>query len=150
MRSTANVQKPETKLGGAGRTTSVGLDLVTNSMGAVLVIKNKRGILTGLAEGSARDQATMSLLELEPVIFGGTEGIITFMRSHGLLAHSINCIRGVNFKYRRHGFILVYMYDTRCGMLMVERSRNDVTDGEELPQAGITHYSQLHDMTALY
>ena len=93
MRSTANAQKPGTKLGGAGRTTSVGLDLVTNSMGAVLVIKNKRGILAGLAEGSVRDQATMSLLELEPVIFGGTEGIITFMRSHGLLAHSKNCIR---------------------------------------------------------
>ena len=29
-----------------------------------------------------------------------------------------------------HGLILLYMCDTRCGILMVERSRNDVTDGK--------------------
>ena len=45
-----------------------------------------------ISEGSARDQANMSLLELGLVIFGGTEGIITFMRSHGLLVQSKNCV----------------------------------------------------------
>ena len=36
-----------------------------------------------------QEPANMSSLELGPVIFGGTEGIITFMRNHGLLAQSI-------------------------------------------------------------
>ena len=52
-------------------------------------IQNKHGIFMRLA----RDQANMSLLELGPVIFGGTEGIITFMRNHGLLAQSKTCVR---------------------------------------------------------
>ena len=36
---------------------------------------------------------TMSLLQLGPVLFGGTDGIITYLQNHALLARSQNCIR---------------------------------------------------------
>ena len=36
---------------------------------------------------------TMSMLELGPVIFGGNDGIICWMRTHHLLAGQANCSR---------------------------------------------------------
>ena len=56
-------------------------------------------------------------------------GIITFVKSHRSLAQSKNCVRWVNnLKYRRQRLLtLPYMYDSRCGIPMVERPRNDVT-----------------------
>ena len=55
--------------------------------------------------------------------------IITFVKSHRLLAQSKNCVRWVNnLKYRRQRLLtLPYMYDSRCGIPIVERPRNDVT-----------------------
>ena len=35
----------------------------------------------------------MSLLEIGPVMFGGTEKIIEYLRQHGVLAGSNNCAR---------------------------------------------------------
>ena len=40
---------------------------------------------------------TMSLLELGPVIFGGTEAIISYFRAHRLLATSCICTRFAQF-----------------------------------------------------
>jgi len=37
--------------------------------------------------------STMSLLELGPIIFGGVEGIITYLRGNRLLAQSKTCTR---------------------------------------------------------
>lgn len=56
-------------------------------------------------------------------------GIITFVKSHRSLAQSKNCVQWVNnLKYRRQRLLtLPYMYDSRCGIPMVERPRNDVT-----------------------
>ena len=50
----------------------------------------------------------MSLLELGPVIFGGVEGIKTYLRYHQLLATQKNC--------------------SRCGISMREGSREDISD----------------------
>ena len=36
---------------------------------------------------------TMSLLQLGPVMFGGVDGIIAYMRANGLLARSLDCQR---------------------------------------------------------
>ena len=35
----------------------------------------------------------MSLLALSPVMFGGVDGIISFLRARGLLARTQNCAR---------------------------------------------------------
>ena len=35
----------------------------------------------------------MSMLQLGTVIFGGTDGIIAYLRAHGLLASHKNCAR---------------------------------------------------------
>ena len=35
----------------------------------------------------------MSLLQLGPVLFGGTGGIISYLRGHGLLAVTKDCTR---------------------------------------------------------
>ena len=51
----------------------------------------------------------MSLLELGPTIFGGTEAIIDYLRRHHLLADHCNC--------------------SHCGIGMRERPRRDVSDG---------------------
>ena len=61
--------------------------------------------LAGLAGNSYK----MSLLEIGPVIFGSTEGLIDYLRRHHLLADHCNC--------------------TRCGVAMRQRPRNDVSDG---------------------
>ena len=37
----------------------------------------------------------MSLLQLGPVLFGGTPGIIQYFRRHGLLATRMDCSRYV-------------------------------------------------------
>ena len=64
--------------------------LVKHGMGGA-DIQNKRGIFEGLARDHAGTKK--SLLELGVVIFEGIEGIITFIRSHGLLAQSKNCAK---------------------------------------------------------
>ncbi len=47
----------------------------------------------------------MSLLELGPVIFGGTPGIVSYLQARNLLANHSNC--------------------SRCGVGMQERPRRD-------------------------
>ena len=44
----------------------------------------------------------MSLLDIGPVIFGDTDGIITYSRTHGLLSQGLNCIRQKLIKKRLH------------------------------------------------
>ena len=51
----------------------------------------------------------MALLDIGPTIFGGTAGIIPYMRTHHLLAQQQNC--------------------SRCGVSMREWPRSDVRDG---------------------
>ena len=51
----------------------------------------------------------MALLEIGPIVFGGTPGIIQYMRNHHLLATQQNC--------------------GRCNVPMRERPRSDVSDG---------------------
>ena len=57
----------------------------------------------------------MALLEIGPVAFGGTPGIIQYLRSHHLLAVQQNCSR-----------CTVAMQEI---VAMQERSRRDVSDG---------------------
>ena len=54
----------------------------------------------------------MSLLDIGPVIFGGTEGIISWMQSKRLLAQSKDC--------------------STCNVPMVVGLRSDVSDGHRL------------------
>ena len=35
----------------------------------------------------------MSLLDIGPIAFGGNEAIISYLRSHGVLARSCDCVR---------------------------------------------------------
>ena len=51
----------------------------------------------------------MALLEIGPIVFGGTPGIIQYMRNHHLLATQQNC--------------------SRCNVPVRERPRPDVSDG---------------------
>ena len=44
----------------------------------------------------------MSLLQLGSTIFGGTPGIITYMRSNGLLATAKTCARYINTHEKLH------------------------------------------------
>ena len=53
-------------------------------------------------------KAKMSLLDIGPVIFGTTDGLIDYLRQHHLLAGSSTC--------------------SRCAVPMTQRPRNDVSD----------------------
>ena len=54
------------------------------------------------------NDSVMALLEIGPIVFGGTSGIIQYLRPHHLLALQQNC--------------------SRCITAMQERSRRDVSD----------------------
>ena len=51
----------------------------------------------------------MALLDVGPVMFGGTPGIISYFRAKGLLALVVDC--------------------TTCQVAMQEKVRNDLLDG---------------------
>ena len=48
---------------------------------------------TPLLRAHMAGNATISLLQLGPVIFGGTDGIISFLQGKGLLAQQLTCHR---------------------------------------------------------
>ena len=50
-------------------------------------------LLTAQVSRLRKSAVRMSLLELGPVIFGGTDAIISFLRTNGLLSTRQNCIR---------------------------------------------------------
>ena len=72
-----------------------------------------------------QEHAKMSLLELRPVII---EALPLSWKVIDRL-HKAKTVRWVNnLKYRRQRLLtLPYMYNSRCGIPMVERPRNDVT-----------------------
>ena len=75
----------------------------------------------------------MSLLQLGPIIFGSTQGIIDYLRQHGVLAANKTHTRQVctclfcNLSIQT--FNCVSLKYTSCGIAMRERNRRDITDG---------------------
>lgn len=50
-------------------------------------------VTVSMATAAATGGHELSLLEVGPIIFGGTQGIITFLRSKRLLASRATCLR---------------------------------------------------------
>ena len=74
----------------------------------------------------------MSLLQVGPIIFGGTPRIIQYLKMHGLLASANGLFKVRKSSYISSHCVIVRMPLplTRCrNVRMVERPRTDVSDG---------------------
>ena len=71
----------------------------------------------------------MSLLQIGPTIFGETEGIIDYLRSHRLLSQTKICSRQDAQIFTSRLLVDTTLLAYRCAVTMTERKRCDISDG---------------------
>ena len=75
---------------------------------------------------SVRIVLEMAFLDVGPIMFGGTEGVIHFFKTKRVLASSMQCTRLVGMQTFASSTKTVYI---RCNVAMQSCTRKDVMDG---------------------